>query len=141
MWYVLRCDGCKAGLTSSVFSPTNTFIHFKEYRDDKQSLTYQSESLVQTVSVSVTVLERTIEVAHTDSVGEKITAEIKKPVDFGWIPFDCCSLHQDIPHGTVRSVTRIAIAGWFKRTNRSLIQGKQEQGYSEDENRHTRKKV
>jgi hypothetical protein len=41
----VRCDGCKAGLTSSVLSPTRTFINFKEYRDDKQSLTYPSKSL------------------------------------------------------------------------------------------------
>jgi hypothetical protein len=67
----VRCDGGKAGLTSSVLSPTHTFIYFTEYRDDKQSLTYSSERLVETVSASVTVLERMMtEVAHTNSVEE-----------------------------------------------------------------------
>jgi len=57
---------------------TNAFIYFKEYRHDKQSLTYPSERLVETVSASVTVLEGTMtEVAHTYSVEEKMTAAIK----------------------------------------------------------------
>jgi hypothetical protein len=131
----VRCDDCKAGLTSSVVIPTNTFIYLKEYRDDKQSLTYPSERLVETVSASVTVLERMMaEVAHTDSVEEKITAVIKKTVDFGWIQCDCCTLHhQDIVHGIVRSVTRIAIPCWCKRTNRSLIQASR--------NRATQRKI
>jgi hypothetical protein len=30
----VRCDVCKAGLTSSVVIPTHTLIYFKEYRDD-----------------------------------------------------------------------------------------------------------
>jgi hypothetical protein len=63
------------------------------------------------------------EVAHTDSMEEKIKAEIKKTVHFGWIQVDCCSLHhQDIENGIVRSVTRISIPCWCKRTNRSLIE-------------------
>jgi hypothetical protein len=38
----VRCDVCKTCLTSSVMLSTNVFIHFKEYKDDKQSLTYTS---------------------------------------------------------------------------------------------------
>jgi hypothetical protein len=50
------------------------------------------------------------EAAHTDSVEEKITAEIKKTVDFGWIESSSCSLHhQGIADSIVWSVTRIAI--------------------------------
>ena len=65
---------------------TNAFIYFKEYKDNKQSLTYPSERLVETVGASVTLLDRMMaEVAHTYSVGEKSTAAIKKTVDFGWI--------------------------------------------------------
>jgi hypothetical protein len=53
------------------------------------------------------------EVAHTDSVEEKITAEIKKTVDFGWIESSSCSLHhQEIADGIVQSVTRISIPCW-----------------------------
>jgi hypothetical protein len=120
----VRCDVCRAGLTSKELTPTNVIIYFKEYRDDKQSLTYPSKRLVETVSASVTVLEDMMaEVAHTDSVEEKITAKIKKTVDFGWIQSDCCSLHhQQIVDGIVRSVTRISIPCWCKRTNRSLIE-------------------
>jgi hypothetical protein len=120
----LRCDVCKEGLTSPVMSSTSAFIYFKEYRDDKQSLTYPSERLVETISASVTVLEGMMaEVAHTDSVEEKITAEIKKTIHFGWIQSDCCSLHhQELVDGIVQIVTRISIPCWSKRTNRSLIE-------------------
>jgi hypothetical protein len=34
---------------------TNSFIYFKEYKDDEQSLTYLAERLVETASDSVTV--------------------------------------------------------------------------------------
>jgi hypothetical protein len=102
---------------------TNAFIYFKEYRDDKQSLTYPSERLVETVSASVTVLEGMMaEVAHTYSV-EEITSAIKKTVDFGWIWSSGCSLHhQEIVDGIAQSVTRISIPWWCKRTNRSLME-------------------
>jgi hypothetical protein len=65
MCYVLLGVVCKAGLTTSVVGPTHTLIYFKEYRDDKQYLTYPSERLVECVSASVTVLEGMMaEVAH-----------------------------------------------------------------------------
>jgi len=51
----VRCDDCKACLTSPVMMSTNAFIYFKEYKDNEQSLTYASERLVETVSASVTV--------------------------------------------------------------------------------------
>jgi hypothetical protein len=61
----VRCDNCKACLTSPVMS-TNAFVYFKKYKDNEQSLTYPSERLVETVSASVTVLEGMMaEVAHT----------------------------------------------------------------------------
>jgi hypothetical protein len=87
------------------------------------SLTYPSERPVETVNASVTVLERMMaEAAHTDSVEERITAEIKKTVDFGWIRCDCCLLHhQDIAHGIVGSVTRITTP-WCKRKNWSRME-------------------
>ena len=76
----VRCDDCKTCLTSPVMLSTDAFIHFKEYKDDEQSLTYPSERLVETVSASVIVLDgRMAEVAHT--VEEKITAAIKNTVD------------------------------------------------------------
>jgi hypothetical protein len=120
----VRCDVCKEGLTSAEMTLDSAIIYFKEYRDDKQSLTYPSKRLVETVSASVTVLEDMMaKVAHTDSVEEKITGEIKKTVDFGWIQSDCCSLHhQEIVNGIVRSVTRISTPCWCKRKNRSLIE-------------------
>jgi hypothetical protein len=119
----VRCDDCKKCLTSTLMS-TNAFIYFKEYRDDKQSLTHPSERIVETVSASVTVLEGMMaEVAHTYSVDEEITAAIKKTVDFGWIRSSGCSLHhQEIVYGIARSVTRISIPWWCKRTNRSLME-------------------
>jgi hypothetical protein len=76
-----RCDDCKTCLTSPVMMSTNAFIYFEEYKDDEQSLTYPSERLVETVSASVAMLN----VAHTHSVEEKITAAINNTVDFGWI--------------------------------------------------------
>ena len=95
---------------------TNVFIHFKQYKDDKQSLTYTSERLVETVSASVTVLEGMMaEDAHTYSVEEKITAAIKNTVDFGWIQSSGCSLHhQEIVYGITQSVTRISVPWWCK---------------------------
>jgi len=56
--HVLRavmCDVCKTCLTSTVMLSTNDFIYFKEYKDDKQSLTYPPERLVEIASDSVTV--------------------------------------------------------------------------------------
>jgi len=118
-----RCDDCKTCLTSPVMMSTNAFICFKEYRDDKQCLTYPSERLVETVSTSVTVLDGLMaEVADTYSVEEKITAAVKNTVDFGWIQFSGCSLHhQEIVDGSAWSVTRISIPWWCKQRNRSLM--------------------
>jgi hypothetical protein len=118
----VRCDNCKACLTSPVIS-TNAFIYFKEYKDNKHSLTYPSERLVETVSASVTLLDgMMVEVAHTYSVEEKITAAIKNTVDVGWIQSSGCSLHhQEIVDGIARSVTEISIPWWCKRRNRSLM--------------------
>jgi len=91
---ILPSSDCKTCLTSPVMMSTNAFIYFKEYRDDKLSLTYPSERLVETVSASVTVLDGMMaEVAHTYSVEEKITAAIKNTVDFGWIQSSGCSRH------------------------------------------------
>ena len=120
----MKCDDCKTCLTSSVVMSTNSFIYFKEYKDDEQSLTYPSERLVETVSASVTLLDGMMaEVAHTYSVEEKITAAIKNTVDFGWIQSSGCSLHhQEIVDGIARGVTRISIPWWCKRKNRSLMQ-------------------
>ena len=112
-----RCDDCNKCLTSPVMLPTNAFIYFKEYKDNEQSLTYPSERLVKTVSVSVTVLDGMMaEVVHTYSVEEKITAAIKNTVDFGWIQSSGCSLHhQEIVDVIARSVTGINIPWWCKR--------------------------
>jgi len=121
----VRCDDCKACLTSPVMMSTNAFIYFKEYKDNEQSLTYPSERLVETVSASVTLLEGMMaEVAHTYSVEEKITAAIKTTVDFRWIQSSGCLLHhQEIVDGIARSVTRISIPWWCKRRNRLLMKG------------------
>jgi len=67
----VRCDDCKACLTSPVMMSTNVFIYFKGYKDNEQSLTHPSERLVETVGASVTVLEGMMaEVAHTFSLRE-----------------------------------------------------------------------
>jgi hypothetical protein len=104
--------------------PTHTFIHFKEYKDNKQSLTKPSEGLEETVNTSVTLLEGMMaEVAHTHSVGEKITAAIKNIIDFGWIQSSGCSLHhQEIIDGVAQSITRMFIPWWCKRRNRSMME-------------------
>ena len=120
----VRCEDCKTCLTSSVMLPTHTFIYFKEYRDNKQSLTSPSKELEETVEASVTLLEGMMaEVAHTYSVGEKITAAIKNTVDFGWIQSSGCLLHhQEIVDGIARIITRIFIPWWCKRRNRSMME-------------------
>jgi hypothetical protein len=74
----------------------NGFIakHIKEYSDTEQPLTYPSEKLVETVGISVTLLENmTADVAHLSSVKQCITAAIKNNVDFHWIRSIHCSLH------------------------------------------------
>ena len=120
----VRCEDCKTCLTSSVMLPTHTFIYYKEYRDNKQSLTSPSKELEETVEASVTLLEGMMaEVAHTYSVGEKITAAIKNTVDFGWIQSSGCLLHhQEIVDGIARIITRIFIPWWCKRRNRSMME-------------------
>ena len=67
----VRCDDCSTCLTSPVMS-TNALIYFKEYKDDKQSLTYPSERLVMTVIASVNVLDGMMaDVAHTHTFSSK----------------------------------------------------------------------
>ena len=118
----INCDDCTTCLTSPMLFPTNAFIYFKEYEEDKQSLTYPSEKLVETVGASISLLESMMaEDAHMGSVEEKMIVAIKETVDFGWIGSSGCSLHsQKIVDGIVRGVTRIAIPWWCKRKNRSL---------------------
>jgi hypothetical protein len=50
----VSCDACKTCLTSAVLLTTNAFIHFKEYSDTEQSLTYP-EKLVETAGTAVTL--------------------------------------------------------------------------------------
>jgi hypothetical protein len=77
----VRCDDCKTCLTSPAMS-ISAFIYFKEYKDNEQSLTCPSERLVETVSSSVTMLEKMMaDVAYAYSVEEKITAAIKNAFD------------------------------------------------------------
>jgi hypothetical protein len=61
--------------------PTHTFIYFKEYRDNKQSLTSPSKGLEETVEASVTLLEGMMAgVAHMYSVGEKLQLPSRTPL-------------------------------------------------------------
>ena len=106
----VRCDDCKTCLVSPVMLSTISFIYFKEYKDDEQSLTCPSEKLVETVLDGMMAY-----VAHTLSVEEKITAAIKNVIDFGWIQFSGCSLHhQEIVYGIAWNVTRISVPWWCK---------------------------
>jgi hypothetical protein len=62
----------------------NVFIFFKEYEEDKQSLTYPSKNLVETVNASLSLLESMMEnYAHMGSVEEKVTFALKETIDFG----------------------------------------------------------
>jgi len=124
----INCDDCTTCLTSPMLLATNVFIYFKEYKEDKQFLTYPSKKLVETVGASVSLLEsKMAKVAHMGSVEEKMTVVIKETVDFGWIGSSGCSLHsQKIGDGIVRGVTRIAIPWWCKRKNRSLNEAKRQ---------------
>jgi hypothetical protein len=61
----VRCGGCKTYLTSPVMLSTIPFIYFKEYKDDKQSLTYPFYRLVETAVASVTVLDGMMADVHT----------------------------------------------------------------------------
>ena len=119
----VRCDDCKTYLSSPEMLSTNAIIFFKEYRDDEHSLTYPSERLVETVSVSVTVLDGMMaDVTHKCSVEKKLTAAIENTIYFGWFQSSGCSLHhQETADGIAWSVTRISITWWCKRRNRSLM--------------------
>jgi hypothetical protein len=73
---------------------TSVFIYFKEYSDTEQFLTYPSGKLVETAGTSVTLLENMMpEVAHLNSVEQRITAAIKNSVDFEWIKSTSFSLN------------------------------------------------
>jgi hypothetical protein len=111
-------------VSSPAMLSISAFVYFKEYKDDGQSLTYPSERLIETVSSSVTVLEKMMaEVAHAYSVEEKIRATIKNTIDFGWIRSSGCSLHhQEIVDGIARSVARISIPWWCKQKNSSMME-------------------
>ena len=112
----INCVDCTC-LTSPMLLGTNAFIHFKEYKEDKQLLTYLSEKMVETVGASIYLLEsKMAKVANMGSVEGKMTVAIKETVDFGCIGSSACSLHSQITvHDIVRGVTRIAIPWWCKR--------------------------
>jgi hypothetical protein len=115
-FYFIFYTSSKCGIS---LCPT---LYFKEYEDGRQSLTYSSEKLVETVGASLSLLESMMaNVAHMGSVEEKITVNIKQTIDFGWIESSGWSLHsQRIVDGIVRAITRISIPWWCKRTNRSM---------------------
>jgi hypothetical protein len=70
---------------------TNTFLHFRGHEEEEQSLTNPSERVVQTVSSSITLLDGAMRnVAHPDSLNEKITFSVKNMVDFEWIRSSGC---------------------------------------------------
>jgi hypothetical protein len=64
---------------------TNTFIYFKEYKDDEISLPYPSERLIETVIDSVTVLDGMMaEVAQTYSkLKRKLEVPSRTPLILG----------------------------------------------------------
>jgi len=82
----------------------------------KESPTCPSERLVEIVITSITVLDGVMaDVAHTQSVKEKITGANKNIVDFGWIHSSGCLIdHQQTVGGIARSVTRIPVSWWCK---------------------------
>jgi hypothetical protein len=106
----------KTCLTSPLLLAKNALIYFKEYEENRQSLTYPSEKLVETAGASISLLEsKMAKVAHMGSVEEKMRVAIKETIDFGWIGSAGCSLHsQKIADGIVRCITRIAIPWWCK---------------------------
>jgi hypothetical protein len=107
----VECDACKKCLTSQVMLSTNVFIYFKEYSDTGQSLTYPYEKLVETVGTTVTLLETMMaEVAHLNSLEQRITTAIKNSVDFHWIRSTGSLHHQRLVGGIVRGITRICIS-------------------------------
>jgi hypothetical protein len=69
----VKCDACKACLTSQVILSTSVFIYFKEYSDTEQSVTYP-EKLVETVSTSVTLLKTMmVELAYLNSLEHHVS--------------------------------------------------------------------
>jgi hypothetical protein len=135
----INCDDCKSCLTSPRLLENNVFIYFKEYEDGRQSLTYPSEKLVETVDASLRLLESMMaNVAHMVSVEEQVTVNIKQTIYFGWIESSGCSLHsQRIVDGIVRGVTRIGIPWWCKRTNRSMSEASKQKCESTKRKRKT----
>jgi hypothetical protein len=80
----INCDDCKTCLTSPSLLENNVFVYFREYEEDRQSLTYPSENLVETVGASISLLESMMaKVAHMWSAEEKVTVAIKETIDFG----------------------------------------------------------
>jgi hypothetical protein len=104
---------------------TSAFIYFKEYSHTEQSLIYPSEKLVETVGISVTVLENIMaDVAHLGSVKESITGAIENSGDFNWIRFNSCSVqYRVVVDGIVSGITMIFVPWWFKQRNQLVIEG------------------
>lgn len=46
---ITTCKECAASLTTDLVEPHHTFTTFKEYTDDKYTLTYVSENILQTL--------------------------------------------------------------------------------------------
>jgi len=116
------CDACKACLIYETPSTTNVYLGFKVCSSTVHSLTYPTETLVETVGTAVTILKGMIsEVAHLDTVKSCITSAIKESISFNWIRLTGCPLHhQRTEDEIVRIVTRISIPWWCKQKNESL---------------------
>jgi hypothetical protein len=66
-----------------VLLSTNVFIYLKEYSVTERFLTYPLEKLLETVDISVTLMESLMaEVAHLNLVERHITPAIKISIDF-----------------------------------------------------------
>lgn len=117
------CNNCKLGILSGNPHESHSLgLLFREYNNDKERLTYPSESLAKTVGHCATLLETLLEDQFYKVGILKLVASILvKEVDFSWLNLYCAEHSGTVSSHIVNSVCRIGIPWWCKRYNRKLV--------------------
>lgn len=119
------CDLCNSQLTSDNLELHNIYITNKEWANSKNSLVYPCEAFTVLVGTGITNLEHFL---NKNASQEKIMLNaqlfLKNNLSFDWLT---CTVHKDlICKSTIKSVCKIGIPWWCKRTNQVIKEEKKE---------------
>nr|XP_022909583.1 uncharacterized protein LOC111420776 [Onthophagus taurus] len=121
-----NCDVCMSILTSDDLEPFNAFISAKELSGDTKRLFYPSESLVVTVGLAITEVERILttyrKCKNITNIGKGI---INEKVDFSFLN-KCLEHAVYIRAAIITSVCRIGVPWYCTRAVRDMKSAKRQ---------------